>query len=382
MTTSRSKGGALAGIRVLEMSAIGPVPFAGMVLADLGADVVRVDRPAEKEVLPGSVDGAVDVLGRGKRSVVVDLKRPGAAAVVLELVRDADVLLEGLRPGVMERLGVGPEECLAVNPRLVYGRMTGFGQSGPLAGEAGHDINYISIAGVLARIGRAGEPPVPPLNLVGDFGGGAMFLVTGVLAALVERATSGCGQVIDAAMIDGAALLTAGMFGAGAPEPRGANRLDGGAPYYDAYETADGGYVAIGPIEPRFWAQFVAVLGLDPDAVSQDRDRWDSTKPLVAAAIKQRTRDELTNAFIGVDACVTPVLEPSELVGHPHHVARGSFVVVDGVAQPAPAPRLSRTAIARPTGAPARGANTDEVLRGIGFGDERMNELRAAGVLR
>ena len=338
---SERTAGALAGVTVLEMSAIGPVPFAGMVLADMGADVIRVDRPGETEVLPGTSRG-VDVLGRGKRSVVVDLKHPDGAGVVLDLVASADVLLEGLRPGVMERLGVGPDECLAVNERLVYGRMTGFGQEGPLAAEAGHDINYISIAGVLSRIGRAGQAPVPPLNLVGDFGGGAMFLVTGVLGALVERATSGRGQVVDAAM-DRRRRAAHGRFVRWAGRrPRGSNLLDTGAPFYDAYETADGKYLSAGPIEPKFGPPSSAGLGLDPEVVDPARDGWPAAKAAVADVIRTRDRDEWAALFFGADACVTPVLEPDELFDHPQHTARSSFVEVDGVRQPAPAPRLSR----------------------------------------
>jgi alpha-methylacyl-CoA racemase len=377
MTNSK---GALAGVRVLEMSAIGPVPFAGMVLADMGAEVIRVDRPGTPEALPGVGRGA-DVLGRGKRSVTVDLKHPDGAAVVLELAKTADVLLEGLRPGVMERLGVGPDECLAVNERLVYGRMTGFGQEGPLASEAGHDINYISVAGVLARIGRPGMPPVPPLNLVGDFGGGAMFLVTGVLGALLERATSGKGQVVDAAMIDGAAILTAGMFSGVPPVPRGEGVLDGGGPFYDAYETADGKYLSAGPIEPRFWANFVRVLGLDPATVTQDRAGWADTKAQVASVIRTKPRDEWMELFSGADACVAPVLDHDELFEHPHHVARAGFVEVDGVRQPAPAPRFSRSVAGTPGGAPTNGSATDEILAAAGLPAERIAELRASGAV-
>jgi alpha-methylacyl-CoA racemase len=376
---SNSKG-PLAGLRVLEMSAIGPVPFAGMVLADMGADVVRVDRPGTPEAFPGVGRGA-DVLGRGKRSVTVDLKHADGAGVVLELVKTADVLLEGLRPGVMERLGVGPDECVAVNERLVYGRMTGFGQEGPLANEAGHDINYISVAGVLARIGRPGAAPVPPLNLVGDFGGGAMFLVTGVLGALVERAASGKGQVVDAAMIDGAALLTAGTF-SGVPQPaRGEGVLDGGGPFYDAYETSDGRYLSAGPIEPRFWANFVAVLGLDPAVVTQDRAGWADAKAQVAATIRTKTRDEWMALFMGADACVAPVLDPAELFDHPHHKVREGFVEVDGVLQPAPAPRFSRSVHGVPGGAPANGTATDEVLTAAGIPADRIAALRASGAV-
>jgi alpha-methylacyl-CoA racemase len=377
--TARQSAGALAGIRVLEMSAIGPVPFAGMQMADMGADVVRIDRPGAAEPFPGGGRGA-DVFGRGKQSAVVDLKHPDGPGIVLDLVRSADVLLEGSRPGVMERLGVGPNECLAVNERLVYGRMTGYGQDGPLSSEAGHDINYISIAGVLARIGRAGGPPVPPLNLVGDFGGGAMFLVTGVLAALVERATSGRGQVVDAAMIDGAAMLTAAFFG-GPAGRRGFGMLDGGAPFYEVYETSDGAYVSVGPIESKFWHVFVAGLGIDPASVSQDPASWPASKAVIATALAGRTRDEWTATFTGADACVTPVIEPGELFSHPHHVARQSFVQVDGVPQPAPAPRLSRSVAAAPADAPGKGADTDAVLRAAGFDDDRIAAVRGSGAI-
>jgi alpha-methylacyl-CoA racemase len=379
MDTS-TRGAPLGGLRVLEMAAIGPVPFAGMVLADLGADVVRLDRPAERTAPPGA-GAAVDVLGRGKRSVVVDLKRPEAAGVVLDLVRGVDVLIEGLRPGVMERLGVGPDECHAVNEQLVYGRMTGFGQDGPLAQEAGHDINYIAISGVLGRIGRAGEAPVPPLNLVGDFGGGAMFLVSGVMAALLERVRTGRGQVVDAAMVDGSMLLTAAFFGGRRPGPRGTTIIDSGAPFYDAYETSDGRYVSVGAIEPQFWASFIAGLGLDPAEISQQPGDWPAAKQRVADAIRTRTRDEWVAVFEGKDACVAAVLDHDELFDHPHHVARQQFVEVDGVPQPAPAPRFSRRPHPRPAGAPAKGAHTDEVLSAAGLADDRIASLRAAGVV-
>jgi alpha-methylacyl-CoA racemase len=280
----------------------------------------------------------------------------------------------------MERLGVGPDECLAANDRLVYGRMTGYGQEGPWANEAGHDINYIALAGVLNRIGRP-DGPVPPLNLVGDFGGGAMFLVTGVLGALVERATSGKGQVVDAAMVDGAALLTASMFNGTPPQPRGGNVVDGGAPFYDAYETADAKFLSTGAIEARFWDQLVAGLDLPPAEVTQRRDGWPASKERIAATIKTRTRDEWVAHFMGEDACVAPVLEPDELFDHPQHKARSSFVEVDGVLQPAPAPRWSRSVHGAPSGAPAHGAHTDEVLAAAGLDAGRIEALRAAGVV-
>ncbi|MFV0306741.1 MAG: CaiB/BaiF CoA transferase family protein [Desertimonas sp.] len=373
--------GPLTGLRVLEMAAIGPVPFAGMMLADYGAEVIRVDRPGTPAALPGTTPG-VDVLGRGKRSMVVDLKHPKGAEIVLEMAGWADVLLEGLRPGVMERLGVGPDDCARVNERLIYGRMTGYGQQGPWAAEAGHDITYIALSGVLGRMGRAGQPPTPPLNLVGDFGGGALFLVTGVLAALHERERSGRGQLVDAAMVDGSALLTAGMFGARTPPRRGAGLLDGGAPFYDTFETADGRYLAAGPIEPQFWTSFVTGLGLDAATLDQaDQDGWPALKEQIAAIIRTRPRDEWVEHFAGTDACVAPVLEPAELVGHPHHQARDAFVEVDGVAQPAPAPRWSRSVPPTPAGAPRRGDHTDDALAAAGCDPERVAAWRSSGAL-
>jgi alpha-methylacyl-CoA racemase len=339
--------GPLHGVKVLEIASLAPAPFGCMILADLGAEVLRVDRAGGGGLGPP--------LGRSRRSVVVDLKHPDGPAAVMRLVENADVLVEGFRPGVAERIGIGPDACQARNPRLVYGRMTGWGQDGPLAPRAGHDINYIAVAGALEPIGRPGERPVPPLNLVGDFGGGGMLLALGVLAALYERERSGAGQVVDAAMVDGAALLTTFLHGMRASglwsEPRGENLLDGGAPFYDTYATAGGGYVAVGAIEPQFYAALLAGLGLDgADLPGQlDRAGWPVLRDRFAAAFATRTRDEWAAAFAGTDACVTPVLSPSEAPTHPHNAARGVFVEVDGVIQPAPAPRFGRTPADRPT---------------------------------
>jgi alpha-methylacyl-CoA racemase len=354
--------GPLAGVRVVELAGIGPGPFCAMLLADLGADVLRVDRPA------ASRPGWPTVLARGRRSVAVDLKHPDGAGVVLDLVAAADALVEGFRPGVAERLGIGPDACLARNPRLVYGRVTGWGQQGPWRLAAGHDIDYVALAGALHPIGQAGGPPVPPLNLLGDFGGGGMLLALGVVAALLEAGRSGTGQVVDAAMVDGAALLTtqfhellaAGLW----REERGANLLDGGAPFYGVYETADGRHLAVGALEPQFWAELLRRLGLDAgDLPAQlDRDGWPLLRARLAALFRTRTRDEWSELLAGTDACVTPVLGLAEAPAHPHNRARGTFVDVGGVVQPAPAPRFSRPASTptgrSPTGASARTRST------------------------
>jgi alpha-methylacyl-CoA racemase len=336
----------LVGIRVIELESLAPAPFAGMMLADMGAEVTCVRRPRQEPAT------WVDPLSRGKVDVTVDLKDAPGRDTVRDLVYDADVFIEGFRPGVTERLGLGPEDLFAVNPCLVYGRMTGWGQTGPLADRAGHDINYIAISGALEPIGRAGERPVPPLNLVGDFGGGGMLLVVGLLAALFDRNRSGSGLVVDAAMVDGSALLTTFLHGRSAAGawggPRGTNLLDGGAPFYDTYETADGKYVAVGAIEGRFWRHLVATLGLDPDTLPDrlDRASWPTLRYLLAEAFKLRTRDEWAVAFHDVDACVTPVLSPSEAAAHPHALSRGSFQSIDGLMQPAPAPRFGRPSVA------------------------------------
>ena len=354
--------GPLHGLRVVEMGGIGPGPFATMLLADLGADVVRVDRPG-----PVSGSTATDVLHRGRRSVVLDLRRPEAVDALLGLVEAADVLIEGFRPGVMERLGAGPRECLQRNPCLVYGRMTGWGQDGPWATAAGHDVNYLALAGALHPLGRAGGPPAVPVNLLGDFGAGSLYLVFGVMAALWERARSGRGQVVDAAIVDGAASVTTmlhGMLAAGTwRDERGVNLLDTGTPWYDVYETADGGWMSVGPLEIAFYAEFAARLGLPEDLVRRPgRTRWPELRAAIAAAFATRTRADWEAVFDGSDACVAPVLGLREAADHPHLVARSTFVDIDGVRQPAPAPRFDRTpgAVQRP---PARrGEHTREVL--------------------
>lgn len=357
--------GPLSGLRIVELAGIGPAPHAAMVFADLGADVVRVERP------PGGVDlsgGRPDHVLRGRRSVAADLKTSEGRELVRRLVVKADVLLEGYRPGVAERLGVGPDDCAAINPRLVYGRMTGWGQDGPLAQRAGHDINYISLTGVLHAVGRAGERPVPPLNLVGDYGGGSMFLLTGVLAALWERERSERGQVVDAAMVDGASVLAQAVWalrGQGLWHTgRGTNLLDGGAPFYDTYVCADGCHVAVGAIEPQFYAQLLAGLGIDPDGLPSQMDRsgWPTIRAHVAEAFLAQPRDHWAKAFEGTDACVTPVLAPEEVGDHPHLVTRNTLIEVDGVTQPAPAPRFSRTVPDRPSPPPKSGADTAAVL--------------------
>jgi len=340
--------GPLSSVRVIEFAGIGPGPFCGMLLADLGADVVRVDRPDDRA--PGaSMPAEADFLSRGKRSVVLDLKDPAAAGRALELVGRADVLIEGYRPGVLERLGLGPDVCLARHPALVYGRMTGWGQTGPLASRAGHDINYIAVAGVLHAIGRRGGPPAPPLNVVGDFGGGALYLAMGVLAALLHAQRTGQGQVVDAAIVDGTASLAMvcySLMGAGYwRDTRGGNLLDGGCPWYDVYETRDGRHVAIGAIEAPFFARLLAVLRLDPVALPGQWDvrRWPELRGAFADRIRTRTRDEWVAAAEGIDACLSPVLTLAEAPHDPHLRARGVFLDPDTRPQPAPAPRFSAT---------------------------------------
>lgn len=357
--------GPLRGLRVIELAGIGPGPHAAMILADLGADVVRVERPG------GTLDltnGSPDHMLRGRRSVAADLKSAEGRALVLRLVAKADVLLEGYRPGVTERLGLGPTDCHAINPRLIYGRMTGWGQQGPKANRAGHDINYISLTGALHAIGRAGERPVPPLNLVGDFGGGSMFLLTGVLAALWERERSGQGQVVDAAMVDGASVLLQMMWSmraqGGWTSERGTNMLDGGAPFYDTYACSDDRYVAVGAIEPQFFAALLAGLGLDPaDLPGQfDRAGWPTLRARLTTAFLSQPRDHWAKLFADTDACVTPVLTFEEAARQPHLAARGTLTDIDGITQAAPAPRFSRTQPDTPTSPPVPGADTDAVL--------------------
>jgi alpha-methylacyl-CoA racemase len=340
--------GPLAGLRVVELAAIGPVPHAAMVLADLGSDVIRVERPDGRSLQLGP-PGVTDALLRGRRCVAADLKTDAGRKLVLDLATHADVLLEGMRPGVAERLGVGPETCLAHSPRLVYGRMTGWGQDGPRSGDVGHDINYIGLTGALHAIGRAGGPPPPPLNLVGDFGGGSMLLLVGILAALWERARSGRGQVVDAAMVDGTALLTQmtlALRGMGVwRDERASNLLDGGAPFYDTYQCADGRYLAVGALEPHFFRALLDGLGLDPANFGDQHDRggWPAMRQALAARFATRSRDEWAAHFAGSDACVTPVLSFPEALADPHLTARGTYVEVDGIPQAAPAPRFSRT---------------------------------------
>ncbi|MBL7257940.1 CaiB/BaiF CoA transferase family protein [Paractinoplanes lichenicola] len=352
---------ALTGVRVLELAGLAPGPFGCMLLADLGADVVRVDRPGGSGMPPGPLD-------RNRRTVTLDLKNPSDSAALLSLVERADVLVEGYRPGVAERLGIGPADCHQVNPGLVYARMTGWGQDGPLAARAGHDIDYLAVAGALEPLGRAGERPHAPINLLADFAGGGMLLAVGVLAALVERSRSGLGQVVDAAMVDGSALLTTflhGMIANGAwPGGRGENLLDGGAPFYDTYETADGGFMAVGAIEPPFYQALLGGLGLDDQDLPSpyDPSGWAALRTRFAERFRTRTRDEWTAVFEGLDACVAPVLSPTEAPTHPHNRARTAFVDVDGVTQPAPAPRFARTGASRPQ--PPTAVTVESVLSG------------------
>ena len=373
--------GPLAGVRVVELSSLGPGPYACMLLAELGADVVRVDRPGGGN---GLVPPAADLLHRSRPCAAVDLKRPGGRDVLLRMLEQADVLVEGLRPGVLERLGLGPDVCLERNPRLVYARMTGWGQDGPLAQRAGHDINYAGLTGALHAVGPR-EKPVVPLNLVADFAGGSMFLVVGVLAALLERATSGRGQVVDAAMVDGASSLVTmmhGMMSAGLwQDRRASNLLDGAAPFYDTYVCSDGRAVAVGAIEPQFFAALLDGLGLTGSFPGEQLDlaRWPEQKALLTEVFAGRTRDEWAAHFAGTDACVTPVLSLREAAGHPHMAARGTHVERDGVVQPAAAPRLSRTPAAVRGGPRASGQDTRDVLRAYGFSAAEVEALVETG---
>lgn len=373
--------GPLGGLRVLELAGIGPGPFAAMLLADLGAEVIRIDRPGESA---SRLPPERDPTRRGRRNLVLDLKRAEAVAVLLRLVETADVLIEGFRPGLAERLGFGPEPCLERNPRLVYGRMTGFGQDGPLAQAAGHDLTYIALAGALHGIGRAGEAPVPPLNLVGDYGGGAMFLICGVLAALVERGRSGRGQVVDAAMAEGAALLMTPFYGLHAAglwsDARGENLLDGGTPFYDSYRTEDGAYLAIAALEPKFFAELARLIGLSDEDVRRQYDRahWPALRARIAAIIAGKTRAEWVARLEGSDACAHGVLALAEAPHHPHNAARRNFIEINGVTQPAPAPRFSRTPPAAPRPPAPPGADDDAILTEAGLDPAA---LRAAGVL-
>ncbi|MFD7179683.1 CaiB/BaiF CoA transferase family protein [Streptomyces sp. NPDC059904] len=382
---SKAKG-PLAGIRIVELGGVGPVPFCSMLLSDLGADIIRIDRP------PGydggaPVDPQFNLLNRGRRSAALDLKNEEAVGAVLKLVRGADALIEGFRPGVAEKLGLGPDDCLAVNPALVYGRMTGWGQDGPLAQAPGHDVNYVSLTGVLHSIGTAGGPPTIPLNLAGDFGGGSLYLALGVVSALLESRGSGQGQVIDAAMVDGSASLMTLVYGLHAAgywnDERGTNRLDSGAPWCDVYETKDGRWLSVGSSEARFWRNTLRVLGLREDDVpdQHDRSRWPEMREKLAAVFGTRTRDEWCALAEGQEVCIAPVLSLAEAPHHPHLRDRGTFVEVEGVVQPAPAPRFSRTpgAIQSPPAEP--GQHTDEVLGDWGFTPDELAALRRAGAI-
>ena len=374
--------GPLAGVRVVELAGIGPAPFACMLLADLGADVIRLDRPGQPP-LPVPMPPEADVLRRGRPSVVLDLKHPDGLATARHLVAQADVLVEGYRPGVAERLGLGPDDCLALNPRLVYGRMTGWGQDGPLAHVAGHDLGYVAITGALGAIGRAGGPPQVPVNLVGDFGGGALYLAVGVLAALLEARTSGRGQVVDAAIVDGTAHVSAlvvGLVSAGLwSDQRGTNLLDTGAPFYDVYETSDGGWLAVGPLEDAFYAELLRLLGIADAAPDRlDPSQWPALRALLASTFATATRDEWTALLEGTDACVEPVLSYAEAPHHPHLAARGTYVEHHGVVQPAPAPRFSRTPGALGTPPPrVVGVDTRSALTAWGVTD--VDVLLASG---
>ena len=378
--------GPLRGLKIIELAGIGPCPMCAMLLAELGADVVRVDRLTDSGL---GIDMAPEhhLLNRSRPSVAIDLKHPGGTATVLRLVERADALIEGFRPGVTERLGLGPEDCAARNPRLVYGRVTGWGQEGPLARAAGHDLNYIALTGALDAIGRRGGPPTPPLNLVGDYGGGALYLALGVVAALLEARESGKGQTVDAAMIDGAASLMTSAYAlraAGiADGPRGENVLDSGAHYYDVYETSDGRYISVAPVEPKFYAELLDRIGLDPDDAphSAHREDWPESKARLATLFRSRTRDEWRDILEGTDACFAPVLGMDEAHRHPHNAERGTFVERDGIVQPNAAPRFDRTPSAIRCAPPVPGSGTWSVLAAWGFGAAEIDDLAARGVI-
>jgi alpha-methylacyl-CoA racemase len=373
--------GPLSGFRIIELAGIGPGPFCGMMLSDMGAEVIRVDR------IGAGAGRTQDVLVRNRRSITVDLKQPAGVETVLRLVETADALFEGFRPGVTERLGLGPDDCMTRNPRLVYGRMTGWGQEGPMAQAAGHDINYIGLSGALHAIGRPGEKPVPPLNLVGDFGGGGMLLAFGLVCAMLEAQKSGRGQVVDAAMVDGAASLMSMFFtmaaGGAFKDQRGTNLLDGGAHFYDTYETRDGKYICIGSIEPQFYALLVEKAGLDKArfAPQMDAARWPELKADLTEVFKTRTRDEWCSIMEGTDVCFAPVLSIFEAPEHPHAKARGAFVELDGVVQPAPAPRFSRTAPVVSHASPKPGEHSEAVLAASGFSADEIEQLKQQGVI-
>jgi alpha-methylacyl-CoA racemase len=377
--------GPLSGMRVVELVGLGPGPFAGMLLADMGAEVVRVDRPGDAEEVDRSTP-ATNPMHRGKRSVAIDLQNPSGVASLLRLVDAADVFFEVFRPGVAERLGFGPDVCFDRNRRLVYGRLTGWGQDGPLAERAGHDIDYIALAGALDLFGRRGQPPTPPVNVLGDFAGGGMLLAFGVVCAAFEARSSGRGQVVDAAMIDGAALMVAPFFAAragGSWGPRGTNFLDTGAHFYDVYETADARYLAVGAVEPKFYAELLSGLDIDESVLGPQygQARWDESRQRLASVLSTRTRDEWCEVFGGTDACVAPVLSPEEAPDHPHHRARETFITLNGAPQPAPAPRLGRTPAGVPDPPAHPGADTDAVLADWGFTPEEIGALRREGAV-
>ena len=378
--------GPLTGVKVIEIAGIGPGPFCAMMLADMGAEVLRIDR-AQHAGRSNETYARADALNRGRRSVAVDLKNPDGVELVLDLVGRADALVEGFRPGVAERLGIGPDQCHARNPRLVYGRMTGWGQEGPYASAAGHDINYIALAGSLHPIGRAGERPVPPLNLVGDFGGGGMLLAFGLACALFEARGSGEGQVVDAAMVDGAALLATMVHGFHAigvwADERGVNMLDGAAHFYDTYETSDGKYISLGSLEPQFYAELLEKTGLATEDLpdQNDRSQWPAMKERLADLFRERTRDEWCELMDASDVCFAPVLSLAEAPEHPHNVHRGTFLEIEGVVQPAPAPRFSRTPSAVPDRPPLAGEHTDEALADWGVDPGRIDKLHESGAI-
>ncbi|MDD9969734.1 MAG: CaiB/BaiF CoA-transferase family protein, partial [Myxococcales bacterium] len=377
--------GPLTGMRVVELAGLGPAPFAAMLLADMGAEVVRIDR--RERAGSSRAEPHWDLLNRGKRSVALDLKRAEGVEAVLSMVTKADGLIEGFRPGVTERLGLGPDVCLARNPRLVYGRMTGWGQDGPLAQAAGHDINYIALAGALAHIGRRDQAPTVPLNLVGDFGGGGMLLAFGMACAWLEAARSGRGQVVDAAMVDGTAVLMTMLHAFAArgawSDVRGDNLLDTGAPFYDTYETADGRFVAVGALEPQFYQELMRLTGLDAERFGQQMDRrmWPALRAALAEAFKQHSLAEWCGRMEGSDACFAPVLTMGEAASHPHNRARGTFAEREGIRQPAPAPRFSRTVPELPASPPHPGQDTGAVLRAWGFSEAELDALERAGVV-
>jgi alpha-methylacyl-CoA racemase len=378
--------GPLEGLKIVEMVGLGPAPFCAMMFADMGAEVIRIDRPGNASIVAPE-DSRFDITARGRRSIAIDLKKPDGQKTVLRLLDNADAVVEGFRPGVMERLGLGPDICLERNPKLVYGRMTGWGQHGPLAHAAGHDINYVALSGALHAIGRPGEPPVVPLNYIGDFGGGGMLLAFGVVCALLEARRSGKGQVVDAAMTDGAALLSAMMYGFRADgslnNQRGENLLDGGAHFYNTYACADGKYISVGSIEPQFYALLIQLCGIDDPAFQAQRDPhgWPILKYRLADVFRTKTREEWCALMEGTDVCFAPVLDWDEAPEHPHNRSRETFIKVDGVTQPAPAPRFSRTPPDRPAAPATPGSDGDAILHDWGFERLAIDELREKGVL-